>query len=36
MLDNGSEGETVRIKVLKTKKILSGIVKKDGSVEVVL
>ena len=36
MLDNGSEGETVRVKVLKTKKILHGIVKKDGSIEVVL
>lgn len=36
MLDNGSEGESVRVKVLKTKKILTGIVKKDGSIEVVL
>ncbi len=36
MLDNGSEGETVRVKVLKTKKVLRGIVKRDGSIEVVL
>ena len=36
VMDNGSEGEVVRVKILKTKKILNGTVRKDGKVEVSL
>ena len=34
VLDNGSAGESVRVKVLKTKKNIDWNSKKDGSVEV--